>query len=41
MKTLLLIQPWVGTSWEGFVIEQIVGHLSSIGATFDAFLPNQ
>ncbi len=33
----LLIQPWVGTSWEGFVIEQIVGHLSSIGATFDAF----
>jgi predicted AAA+ superfamily ATPase len=33
----LLNQPWVGTSWEGFVIDQIIGHLSSLGATFDAF----
>jgi len=33
----LLMQPWVGTSWEGFVIEQIAGHLSSLGANFDAF----
>lgn len=33
----LLNQPWVGTSWEGFVIEQIIGHLSSLGRPFEAF----
>jgi uncharacterized protein len=27
----LLVQPWVGASWEGFVIEQILGALSSQG----------
>ncbi|MEE8313049.1 MAG: ATP-binding protein [Myxococcota bacterium] len=27
----LLDQPWVGASWEGFVIEQILGHLSALG----------
>jgi len=27
----LLVQPWVGASWEGFVIEQILGELSSGG----------
>lgn len=32
----LLNQPWVGTSWEGFVIEQVIGHLSSFGRSFDA-----
>jgi predicted AAA+ superfamily ATPase len=25
----LLFQPWVGASWEGFVIEQVLGELSS------------
>ncbi len=33
----LLGQPWVGASWEGFVIEQSVGELSSIGVPFDAY----
>ena len=33
----LLSQPWVGASWEGFVIEQIISHLSSRGRTIDAF----
>jgi predicted AAA+ superfamily ATPase len=27
----LLSQPWVGASWEGFVIEQCLGHLASLG----------
>ncbi len=27
----LLKQPWVGASWEGFVIEQLLGHLQAIG----------
>ncbi|MBN1421110.1 MAG: ATP-binding protein [Planctomycetes bacterium] len=27
----LLVQPWVGASWEGFVIEQILGTLASLG----------
>lgn len=27
----LLAQPWVGASWEGFVIEQVLGELSSRG----------
>ncbi len=33
----LLSQPWVGASWEGFVIEQAIGVLSSSGRRFDAF----
>lgn len=33
----LLGQPWVGASWEGFVVEQILGHLSAWGATADAY----
>jgi predicted AAA+ superfamily ATPase len=33
----LLTQPWVGTSWEGFVIEQLIGELSAQGVLFDAY----
>ncbi|MGH9256472.1 MAG: ATP-binding protein [Vicinamibacterales bacterium] len=33
----LLAQPWVGASWEGFVIEQIIGEMSSRGLPFDAY----
>lgn len=33
----LLAQPWVGASWEGFVIEQVLGVLSSTGRNFDAY----
>ena len=33
----LLAQPWVGASWEGFVIEQALGEMSSRGLPFDAF----
>ena len=33
----LLGQPWVGASWEGFVIEQAIGVLSSVGRSFEAF----
>ena len=33
----LLAQPWVGASWEGFVIEQVLGVLSSIGRHADAY----
>lgn len=33
----LLGRPWVGASWEGFVIEQVIGALDCRGATFDAF----
>jgi predicted AAA+ superfamily ATPase len=33
----LLNQPWVGVSWEGFVIEQILGHLSALGRRHEAF----
>jgi predicted AAA+ superfamily ATPase len=32
----LLNQPWVGASWEGFVIEQILGELSCRGRSFNA-----
>jgi len=32
----LLSQPWVGASWEGFVIEQAIGVLSAHGKNFDA-----
>jgi predicted AAA+ superfamily ATPase len=30
----LLAQPWVGASWEGFVIDQILGQLSALGRVF-------
>jgi hypothetical protein len=33
----LLSQPWVGASWEGFVIEQALGALSSAGRAFEAY----
>lgn len=33
----LLTQPWVGASWEGFVIEQVLGALSSSGREFRAY----
>jgi predicted AAA+ superfamily ATPase len=33
----LLSQPWVGASWEGFVIEQVLGQLLAIGRSFDAY----
>ena len=33
----LLSQPWVGASWEGFVIEQSLGLLSAGGKPFDAY----
>lgn len=36
-RETLLSQPWVGASWEGFVIEQILGVLSATGSTADAY----
>lgn len=33
----LLAQPWVGASWEGFVIEQLIGELSSSGRPFEPY----
>lgn len=33
----LLAQPWVGASWEGWVIEQVLGHLSSRGRDHEAY----
>jgi predicted AAA+ superfamily ATPase len=33
----LISQPWVGASWEGFVIEQIVGVLGSRGKKFEPY----
>jgi hypothetical protein len=33
----LLNQPWVGASWEGFVIEQAIGILSAHGVPFEAY----
>jgi predicted AAA+ superfamily ATPase len=33
----LLSQPWVGASWEGYVIEQAIGQLSARGRTFQAY----
>jgi predicted AAA+ superfamily ATPase len=33
----LLAQPWVGASWEGFVIEQIIGLLQCVGRQFEAY----
>ncbi len=31
----LLTQPWVGASWEGYVIEQTIGHLLAQGTIFN------
>jgi len=36
-RETLLAQPWVGASWEGFVIAQILDTLSMTGARFEAF----
>ncbi len=33
----LLNQPWVGASWEGFIVEQILGFLSSRGHRYQAY----
>ena len=33
----LLNQPWVGASWEGFAIEQIIGTLAAGDILFDAY----
>jgi uncharacterized protein len=33
----LLAQPWVGASWEGYVIEQALGVLAAEGRTYDAY----
>jgi len=33
----LLAQPWVGASWEGFVIEQVLGVLHQADQSFEAF----
>jgi predicted AAA+ superfamily ATPase len=35
--TALLSQPWVGASWEGFVIDQVLGHLAAWGISHDAY----
>ena len=36
-KRALLTQPWVGASWEGFVVEQTLGALASQGRHFEAY----
>ena len=33
----LLAQPWVGASWEGFVIEQAINEMSARGHRFNAY----
>ncbi len=33
----LLAQPWVGASWEGFVLEQALGALSARGVSFEPY----
>jgi predicted AAA+ superfamily ATPase len=33
----LLSQPWVGASWEGYVIDQAMGLLHALGAQFEAW----
>ncbi len=33
----LLTQPWVGASWEGFVIEQLIAEMSASGMNFNAY----
>jgi len=36
-REALLLQPWVGASWEGFVIEQILGHLGASDVIHEAY----
>jgi len=36
-ESSLIVQPWVGFSWEGFVIEQILGMLSALGCRHEAY----
>lgn len=36
-RDALLVQPWVGASWEGFVIGQVLGELSARGRSFGAY----
>ncbi len=36
-RDALLVQPWVGASWEGYVIEQALGELAARGRTFSAY----
>jgi predicted AAA+ superfamily ATPase len=36
-RNSLLAKPWVGSSWEGWVIEQILGRLDSTGHSWEAF----
>ena len=36
-KETLLSEPWVGASWEGFVINQVLGALQCSGRRFDPF----
>ena len=36
-RSALLGQPWVGASWEGFVIDQALASLQSAGRSCDAF----
>ncbi len=36
-RSTLLSQPWVGASWEGFVIDQVLGHLSAHGIPHGAY----
>lgn len=33
----LFSQPWVGASWEGFVVEQIINHLTTADKIFNAY----
>jgi len=36
-ESTLLAQPWVGASWEGHVIEQVLGQLKATGRSFDSY----
>ena len=36
-RKALLSQPWVGASWEGFVIDQVLAALHYTGRAFDAY----
>lgn len=36
-ETALLNQPWVGGSWEGFVIEQVLNTLTARGKVFESY----
>ncbi|MBW1881067.1 MAG: ATP-binding protein [Deltaproteobacteria bacterium] len=36
-RRALLAQPWVGASWECYVVEQVVGHLTAMGVRFEPY----